>query len=204
MAEALVGLADVFDRDAAEMRRQVTRQANETVSVGDRRQLRSLEAQLTTLQDRVAALYSVAAEHAAEGGDRARALQASATSHRLQAQHHGLRHDWPAFDEAVAALVRLAPNALELTWLRALEASDRFGDVRRAEKLLTIVLERQPDHGRAHARLLRLQQAPDATHNQPLRRLRRASPQHALVVSAGDRIDEDFRAWEGTRSATGP
>jgi hypothetical protein len=48
-----------------------------------------------------------------------------------------------------------------------------------------------------------VQREPNETRQQ-LGELRRASPQLPWVVWAGDRINEDYPAWEGTRAPTGP
>lgn len=107
------------------------------------------------------------------------------------ANYFRLRGQWLEFDR----MMRYAEDGPEdppvRTFLRAMEAYERYIDPRRAEKLLKETLAKRPDFVRAQANLVLVDQSTKDKYDE-LQRLKALSPNHLVVRLAGPMIESEY------------
>jgi hypothetical protein len=108
------------------------------------------------------------------------------------ANYNRLRGRWLEYDR----MMRYADEGTEdppvRTYLRAMEAFERYVDPARCEKLLKETLAKRPDFVRAQANLVLVDEGIEAVHEE-LQRLKAMSPQHLVVRLAGPMIEEEYK-----------
>jgi len=86
------------------------------------------------------------------------------------------------------------------TYLRAMEAFERYVDPARCEQLLKETLAKRPDFVRAQANLVLVDQGVEAKYEE-LQALRAMSPQHLVVRLAGPMIEQEHKTAEELNNA---
>jgi hypothetical protein len=86
------------------------------------------------------------------------------------------------------------------TYLRAMEAYERYVDPARCEKLLKETLARRPDFVRAQANLVLVDQGVEAKYEE-LQALKAMSPQHLVARLAGPLIEQEHKTAEELNQA---
>ncbi len=119
-----------------------------------------------------------------------------------QASYYRFRRNWLEFDR----MMRIADEGQEdppiRTFLRAMEALERYVDPAQCEKLLKETLAKRPDFVRAQANLVLVDQAIDDKYAE-LQALKKASPNHLVVRLAGPMIEEEYKTSQELRPALG-
>ncbi len=108
------------------------------------------------------------------------------------ATYFRLRGRWLEYDR----MMRYADDGTEdppiRTYLRAMEAFERYVDPTRCEKLLKETLAKRPDFVRAQANLVLVDEGIEAKYEE-LQRLKALSPNHLVVRLAGPMIEAEYK-----------
>jgi hypothetical protein len=116
------------------------------------------------------------------------------------ANYFRLRGNWLEFDR----MMRYGEDGEEdppiRTYLRAMEAFERYVDPARCEKLLKETLARRPDFVRAQANLVLVDEGTEAKHEE-LQALKAMSPTHLVVRLAGPMIEDEYRTSQELKGA---
>lgn len=117
----------------------------------------------------------------------------SQLAYLANANYYRLRGQWLEFDRMMryAQDTETGNNPPVKTYLRAMEALQRYVDPGKAKELLEETLARRPDFVRAQANLVLVDRNVEATYAQ-LQKLRETSPQHIVVRLAGPMIEEEY------------
>ncbi len=117
----------------------------------------------------------------------------SQLAYLANANYYRLRGQWLEFDRMMryAEDTETGNNPPVKTYLRAMEALQRYVDPGKAKELLEETLARRPDFVRAQANLVLVDRNVEATYAQ-LQKLRETSPQHIVVRLAGPMIEEEY------------
>ncbi|MDH3729258.1 MAG: hypothetical protein OER77_17135, partial [Myxococcales bacterium] len=86
------------------------------------------------------------------------------------------------------------------TYLRAMEALQRYVDGAKCKELLEETLARRPDFVRAQANLVLVDRNIEDTYAQ-LQKLREVSPNHIVVRLAGPTIEEEYTTAQELKGA---
>jgi hypothetical protein len=118
------------------------------------------------------------------------------------ANYYRLRGQWLEFDRMMryAEDTETGNNPPAKTYLRAMEALQRYVDPGKAKELLEETLARRPDFVRAQANLVLVDRNVEATYAQ-LQKLRETSPQHIVVRLAGPMIEEEYVTAQQLKNA---
>lgn len=200
-AGALLTAASILEeerrQDLTELR-QLT-QARPLVEPGstesDQARASTLKAKEADLRKVVRALRVLSEEPLRSGSDLAeQAIRQDARAqlaYLANANYFRLRGQWLEFDR----MMRYAEDGNDdppvRTFLRAMEAYERYVDPRRAEQLLKQTLARRPDFVRAQANLVLIDQGTEAKYDE-LQRLKALSPNHLVVRLAGPMIESEY------------
>jgi hypothetical protein len=115
------------------------------------------------------------------------------------ANYFRLRGQWLEFDR----MMRYADEGPEdppvRTYLRAMEAFERYVDPQRSEQLLKETLARRPDFVRAQANLVLIDEGTEAKYEE-LQRLKAISPNHLVVRLAGPMIEKEYKTIKELKS----
>jgi hypothetical protein len=125
----------------------------------------------------------------------------SQLAYLASANYHRLRRNWLEYDRMMRYADEGAEDPPVRTFLRAMEALERYADPARAEALLRETLVKRPDFVRAQANLVLVSETADQKHAE-LEKLERVSPNHLVVRLAGPMIKEEYettRELRGTR-----
>ncbi len=108
------------------------------------------------------------------------------------ANYYRLRGNWLEYDR----MMRYAEDGPEdpplRTYLRAMEAFERYVDPARTEKLLKEMLAKRPDFVRAQANLVLVDQAIEDKYAE-LQTLKQVSPNHIVVRLVGPLIEQEYK-----------
>ena len=114
------------------------------------------------------------------------------------ANYFRLRGQWLEFDR----MMRYAEEGTEdppvRSYLRAMEAFERYVDPARCEQLLKETLKKRPDFVRAQANLVLIDEGTEAKHEE-LQRLKALSPNHLVVRLAGPMIENEYATIQELR-----
>jgi hypothetical protein len=116
------------------------------------------------------------------------------------ANYFRLRGNWLEFDRMMRYAEDLEGDPPIRTYLRAMEAFERYVDPAQCEKLLKETLAKRPDFVRAQANLVLVDEGIEAK-NTELQALKQISPQHLVVRLAGPMIEEEFKTSEELKGA---
>jgi hypothetical protein len=108
------------------------------------------------------------------------------------ANYFRLRGQWLEYDRMMRYADEGGEDPPARTFLRAMEAFERYVDPARCEKLLKETLAERPDFVRAQANLVLVDEGTVAKHEE-LQRLKAMSPNHLVVRLAGPMIEEEYR-----------
>ena len=108
------------------------------------------------------------------------------------ANYSRLRGQWLEYDRMMRYADEGAEDPPVRTYLRAMEAFERYVDPARCEKLLKETRAKRPDFVRAQANLVLVDEGIEAVHEE-LQRLKAMSPQHLVVRLAGPMIEAEYK-----------
>ncbi len=170
----------------------------------DQQRARALQAKAADLRKVIRALRVLSEEPLVSGQDLAeQAIRQDPTAqlaYLASANYYRFRRNWLEFDR----MMRIADEGQEdppvRTYLRAMEAFERYIDPARTEKLLKETLAKRPDFVRAQANLVLVDQAIDDKHTE-LQALKKVSPNHLVVRLAGPLIEEEYKTSSELKGA---
>lgn len=116
------------------------------------------------------------------------------------ANYFRLRGQWLEFDRMMQYAEAGEEDPPVRTYLRAMEAFERYVDPVRCEELLKETLAKRPDFVRAQANLVLVSNNIDDRHAE-LQALKRVSPNHLVVRLAGPMIEEEYQTTQELESA---
>ena len=209
-AGALMTAAWILDeerrQDLTELR-QLTMsrplEANETVKEDQARAVK-LQAKTADLRKVVRALRVLSEEPLRSGSDLAeqaiRQDPKAQLAYLANANYFRLRGHWLEYDRMMRYADEGAEDPPVRTYLRAMEAFERYVDPDRCRKLLEETLAKRPDFVRAQANLVLVS---DSTEDKyaALQALKAVSPMHLVVRLAGPTIEQEFQTSEELKSA---
>ena len=114
------------------------------------------------------------------------------------ANYFRLRGQWLEFDRMMRYADEGAEDPPVRTFLRAMEAFERYVDPTRGEQLLRETLAKRPDFVRAQANLVLVAESAEAKH-QELQKLKSVSPNHLVVRLAGPMIEQEYKTIQELR-----
>ncbi len=209
-AGALMTAAWILDnernQDLTELR-QVTMarplQSNETAEA-DQTYARKLQAKTADLRKVVRALRILSEAPLRSGSDLAEeAIRGDPTAqlaYLANANYFRLRGHWLEYDRMMRYAADAEGDPPVRTYLRAMEAFERYVDPVRCEKLLRETLAKRPDFVRAQANLVLVSNSAEAKHA-ALQALEALSPTHLVVRLAGPTIKQEYQTSEELKSA---
>lgn len=165
-------------------------------SKADQERAAALRAKSADLRKVVRALRVLSEEPLRSGSDLAE--QAIRQNPRAQlaylanANYFRLRGQWLEFDRMMRYADEGPGDPPVRSYLRAMEAFERYVDPQRCEQLLKKTLEKNPDFVRAQANLVLIDEGTEAKHEE-LQRLKAMSPNHLVVRLAGPMIEEEYK-----------
>jgi hypothetical protein len=170
----------------------------------DQARAAKLKAKTADLRKVVRALRVLSEEPLRSGSDLAeqaiRQDPKAQLAYYANANYFRLRGHWLEFDR----MMRYGAEGEEAppihTYLRAMEAFERYVDPARCETLLKETLAKRPDFVRAQANLVLVDQGTEAKHEE-LQRLKQLSPTHLVVRLAGPMIEDEFQTAQELNSA---
>ena len=126
----------------------------------------------------------------------------SQLAYLANANYYRLRTSWLEFDRMMryAEDTETGDNPPAKTYLRAMEALQRYVDGAKCKELLEETLTRRPDFVRAQANLVLVDRDIEGTYTQ-LQKLREMSPNHIVVRLAGPMIDEEYNTAQQLKGA---
>ena len=171
---------------------------------GDQARAGKLKAKTADLRKVVRALRILSEEPLRSGSDLAeqaiRQDPKAQLAYFANANYFRLRGNWLEFDR----MMRYGEDGEEdppiRTYLRAMEAFERYVDPARCEKLLKETLARRPDFVRAQANLVLVDEGTEAKHEE-LQALKAMSPTHLVVRLAGPMIEDEYRTSQELKGA---
>ena len=172
----------------------------------DQARVAQLNAKTADLRKVVRALRVLSEEPLRSGSDLAeQAIRQDPTAqlaYLANANYFRLRGQWLEYDRMMRYADEGAEQPPVKTYLKAMEAFERYVDPRRAEQLLKQTLAQSPSFVRAQANLVLIDEGTVAKHEE-LQRLKAMSPNHLVVRLAGPMIEEEYRTTQELDSAFG-
>ena len=165
----------------------------------DQERAAQLKAKTADLRKVVRALRVLSEEPLRSGSDLAE--QAIRQDPRAQlaylanANYFRLRGHWLEYDRMMRYADEGEGDPPIRTYLRAMEAFERYVDPARCEKLLKETLQKRPDFVRAQANLVLVDEGTEAKYEE-LQRLKAISPNHLVVRLAGPMIEQEYKTLQ--------
>jgi hypothetical protein len=170
----------------------------------DQARAAKLKAKTADLRKVVRALRVLSEEPLRSGSDLAeqaiRQDPKAQLAYYANANYFRLRGHWLEFDRMMRYGKDGEGDPPIYTYLRAMEAFERYVDPARCEKLLKETLAKRPDFVRAQANLVLVDEGTEAKHEE-LQRLKQLSPTHLVVRLAGPMIEQEFQTAQELNSA---
>jgi len=170
----------------------------------DQARAAQLKAKTADLRKVVRALRILSEEPLRSGSDLAeqaiRQDPKAQLAYLANANYFRLRGHWLEFDRTIRYAEDLEGDPPVRTYLRAMEAFERYVDPARCEKLLKETLAKRPDFVRAQANLVLVDEGIEAKHAE-LQALKQMSPQHLVVRLAGPMIEQEYKTSQELNSA---
>ena len=116
------------------------------------------------------------------------------------ANYYRLRSNWLEYDRMMSYADDGPGDPPVRTFLRAMEALERYADPARCEKLLRETLAERPDFVRAQANLVLVSDSIEKRYTE-LQALKRVSPNHLVVRLAGPLIEEEYQTAQQLKGA---
>jgi hypothetical protein len=201
-AGALMTAAWILDherrQDLTELR-QLTMsrpmEGNEAASQ-DKARAAKLQAKTADLRKVVRALRVLSEEPLVSGADLIKQAISqdpkSQLAYLANANYYRLRGQWLEFDRMMRYADEGAEDPPVRTYLRAMEAFERYVDPARTEKLLKETIAKRPDFVRAQANLVLVNENIEEKYAE-LQALKQVSPTHLVVRLAGPMIEEEYK-----------
>ena len=173
----------------------------------DQARAQRLKMKTADLRKVIRALNVLSEEPLVSGADLAeqaiRQDSQSQLAYLANANYYRLRGSWLEFDRMMryAEDTETGNNPPVKTYLRAMEALQRYVDPGKCKELLEDTLARRPDFVRAQANLVLVDRNIEDTYAQ-LQKLREMNPQHIVVRLAGPMIEEEYVTAEQLKNAT--
>ncbi|MBW2159687.1 MAG: hypothetical protein JRH14_06935 [Deltaproteobacteria bacterium] len=209
-AGALMTAAWILDeerkQDLTELRQLTAARPLEANEGAQQDQARAakLQAKTADLRKVVRALRVLSEEPLRSGSDLAeQAIRQDPTAqlaYLANANYFRLRGHWLEFDRMMRYAAEGEQDPPVRSYLRAMEAFERYVDPVRCEKLLKETLAKRPDFVRAQANLVLVDQGVEAKHAE-LQALKAMSPTHLVVRLAGPMIEQEFKTSEELNTA---
>lgn len=170
----------------------------------DQARAAKLQAKTADLRKAVRALRILSEEPLRSGSDLAeqaiRQDPKAQLAYYANANYFRLRGHWLEFDRMMRYGKDGEQDPPIRTYLRAMEAYERYVDPARCEKLLKETLARRPDFVRAQANLVLVDQGVEAKYEE-LQALKAVSPQHLVVRLAGPLIEQEHKTAQELNEA---
>ena len=126
----------------------------------------------------------------------------SQLAYLANANYFRLRGQWLEFDRMMRYAEDGPLDPPVKTYLRGMEAFERYVDPQRCEKLLKEVVAKNPDFVRAQANLVLVDEGTEAKYEE-LQRLKAISPNHLVVRLAGPMIEQEYQTSRELDTAIG-
>jgi hypothetical protein len=170
----------------------------------DQARAAQLQAKTADLRKVVRALRVLSEEPLRSGSDLAeqaiRQDPKAQLAYLANANYFRLRGHWLEFDRMIRNAEDLEGDPPVRTYLRAMEAYERYVDPARCEELLKETLAKRPDFVRAQANLVLVDEGIEAKHAE-LQALKNMSPKHLVVRLAGPMIEQEYKTSQELNSA---
>ncbi len=172
----------------------------------DQARAQQLKTKTEDLRKVVRALNVLSEEPLVAGADLAeqaiRQDPQSQLAYLANANYYRLRGSWLEFDRMMryAEDTETGSNPPVKTYLRAMEALQRYVDGGKCKELLEETLARRPDFVRAQANLVLVDRKIEDTYAQ-LQKLREMSPNHIVVRLAGPMIEQEHATAQELKGA---
>ena len=124
----------------------------------------------------------------------------SQLAYLANANYYRLRGEWLEFDRMMRYADEGAEDPPVRTYLRAMEAFERYVDPARTEKLLKETIAKRPDFVRAQANLVLVNENIEEKYAE-LQALKQLSPTHLVVRLAGPMIEEEYKTSQELKGA---
>lgn len=173
-------------------------------SADDQARAAKLQAKTADLRKVVRALRVLSEEPLVSGADLVKQAISqdpkSQLAYLANANYFRLRGNWLEYDR----MMRYAdesPDAPPVrTYLRAMEAFERYVDPARCEKLLKETVAKRPDFVRAQANLVLVDENIEEKYAE-LQTLKKLSPNHLVVRLAGPMIEQEYKTSQELKGA---
>ncbi|MGB8224186.1 MAG: hypothetical protein WCF10_16470 [Polyangiales bacterium] len=170
----------------------------------DQARAAALTAKTADLRKVIRALRVLSEEPLEAGNDLAQQAIAQDPTAQLaylaNANYYRLRGNWLEFDRMMGYADAGEGNPAVRTYLRAMEAFERYVDPARCERLLREALTQRPDLVRAQANLVLVNDKIEAKYAE-LQRLKAMSPTHLVVRLAGPMIEKEYATAQELKNA---
>jgi len=124
----------------------------------------------------------------------------SQLAYLANANYFRLRGNWLEYDRMMGYADEGPDDPPVRTYLRAMEAFERYVDPARCEKLLKETVAKRPDFVRAQANLVLVNENIDEKYA-ALQTLKQMSPNHLVVRLAGTMIEEEYKTSQELKGA---
>ena len=124
----------------------------------------------------------------------------SQLAYLANANYFRLRGNWLEYDRMMGYADEGPGDPPVRTYLRAMEAFDRYVDPARCEMLLRQTIAKRPDFVRAQANLVLVNENIDEKYAE-LQALKQISPNHLVVRLAGAMIEEEYKTSQELKGA---
>jgi hypothetical protein len=169
----------------------------------DRARAAELSAKAADLRKVVRALHVLSEEPMVSGSDLAeqaiRQDPKAQLAYLANADYFRLRGNWLEFDRMMRYAEDSDADPAVKTFLRAMEAFERYVDGERCEELLKETLAKRPDFVRAQASLVLVDESVEDRYAE-LQELKRVSPMHLVVRLAGPMIEQEHETAQELRT----
>jgi hypothetical protein len=169
----------------------------------DRARAAKLNAKAADLRKVVRALRVLSEEPMVSGSDLAeqaiRQDPKAQLAYLANADYYRLRGNWLEFDRMMRYAEDSDADPAVKTFLRAMEAFERYVDRPRCEELLKETLAKRPDFVRAQANLVLIDENIEDRYAE-LQELKRVSPTHLVVRLAGPMIEDEHATAQELRA----
>ncbi len=209
-AGALMTAAWILDhqrrQDLTELRQlSMSRPLEEgQANADDKARVAKLQAKTADLRKVVRALRVLSEEPLVAGADLIKQAISqdpkSQLAYLANANYFRLRGNWLEFDRMMGYADEGPDDPPVRTYLRAMEAFERYVDPARCELLLEQTIAKRPDFVRAQANLVLVNDDIQEKYAE-LQALKQMSPNHLVVRLAGPMIEEEYKTSQELKSA---
>ncbi|HEU5074343.1 MAG TPA: hypothetical protein VFU02_09220 [Polyangiaceae bacterium] len=200
-------LFELNRRSGLEVKRLTERQTTGELTQTEEQMLSRLEERIEAADEVRVACEVLAAEHLEAAAPLASEAVKQGKPGFTQpltalAFYYLLSGKWLEYDDVMESVRAAERNTLMLTYLNAMESLQRFTLREEAREELRQALTQQPKFVRAQAKLVLLQDDPDAAFAE-FNKLKAMSPSHPVLALVGDLIVEEYEASRALSQASG-